>query len=170
MAKIYESHEQFELACQCYQAIYKQDEDFFPDVIEQMHHCYKQLDLDTEFYSFIKKVYDETGSSTALLSYLIHIEDKYGLEKAIAFILTALKRRPTIRGFKHFVKMQMRVTDNNISTENLDLIKELIGAYLSMKQRYSCRTCGFNSARHSWACPSCHDWEQLKPVRGLEGE
>jgi lipopolysaccharide biosynthesis regulator YciM len=169
MAKIYESNEQFELACKCYQAIYKQDQDFFPDVIEQMHHCYTQLDIEDNFYKFIKKVYDETGSSTALLSYLTHIEEKYGVEKAIEFILTALKRRPTIIGFKHFVNMQMRITGDN-NTENLDLIKELIGAYLSMKQRYSCRTCGFNSASHSWACPSCHGWEQLKPVRGLEGE
>jgi lipopolysaccharide assembly protein B len=170
MAKIYEGSQQFELASQCYKAIYKQDEEFFPDVIGQMFNCYKQFGLEADFYLFIKQVYDETGSSTALITYLVHLEEKYGLEKSIAFILTALKRRPTIRGFKHFVKMQVRVSDDNNNTENLDLIKELIAAYLGMKQRYSCRSCGFSSARHTWACPSCHDWEQLKPVRGLEGE
>ena len=84
--------------------------------------------------------------------------------------MLALKRRPTIRGFKHFVKMQMIETETNSSIEHLDVIKELISEYLKLKHRYSCRTCGFNSSTHYWSCPSCHDWEQLKPVRGLEGE
>jgi lipopolysaccharide biosynthesis regulator YciM len=101
---------------------------------------------------------------------LSHIEAKYGNEKAKEFILLALKKRPTIKGFKHFIKMQMVNSTEKDNTENLDMIKELIAAYLNLKPRYSCRTCGFNSSKHYWACPSCHDWEQLKPVRGLEGE
>ena len=91
-------------------------------------------------------------------------------EKSKEFILLALKKRPTIKGFKHFIKMQMLNSTEQDNTENLDMIKELIAAYLNLKPRYSCRTCGFNSSKHYWACPSCHDWEQLKPVRGLEGE
>ena len=85
-------------------------------------------------------------------------------------MLSALKRRPTIRGFKHFVKMQMNQSDELDNNASLDLIKELISEYLKVKHRYSCRSCGFNSSTHYWSCPSCHEWEQLKPVRGLEGE
>jgi len=170
MAKIYENHQQFEQASQCYQYIYQQDKEFFPDVIENMHHCYVQLDASDEFFTFIRKVYEETGSTTALLKYLEYIEIKHGVNKAIEFILSALKRRPTIKGFKHFVKMQMAESAKDSHSESLDVIKELITAYLNMKPRYSCRSCGFNSSTHYWSCPSCHDWEQLKPVRGLEGE
>jgi len=170
MAKIYENHQQFEQACQCYQSIYQQDKEFFPDVIENMHHCYLQLDASDEFFTFIRKVYEETGSTTALLKYLEQVENKHGINKAMEFILSALKRRPTIKGFKHFVKMQMAESAKESNGESLDAIKELITAYLNMKPRYSCRTCGFNSSTHYWSCPSCHDWEQLKPFRGLEGE
>ena len=170
MAKVYEKHQQFNEACQCYQDIYSQDKEFFPDVIEQMQHCYSQLDADEEFYQFIKKVYDETGGSSALIKYLVFVEQKFSLSKAQDFMLSALKRRPTIRGFKHFIKMQMNDKSSLQENENLDMIKELISSYLSVKQRYSCCNCGFNSSTHYWSCPSCHDWEQLKPVRGLEGE
>ncbi len=168
MAKIYENHQQYNEACQCYKDIYTQDREFFPDVIEQMANCYHQLDADDEFYQFIKKVYDETGGSSALIKYVSFIENKHGFAKAQDFMLSALKRRPTIRGFKHFIKMQMNQPQQD--SENLELIKELVSAYLSVKQRYNCRNCGFNSSTHYWSCPSCHDWEQLKPVRGLEGE
>ncbi len=170
MAKIYENHKQYELACKCYQDIYQQDQEFFPDVIEQMYQCYLKLDSTDEFFLFIKKVYDETESSSALISYLTHVENKYGKKKAKEFILSALKRRPTIRGFKHFVKMQKSQTNKLDGNTSLDLIKKLISEYLKMKHRYSCRHCGFNSSTHYWSCPSCHEWEQLKPVRGLEGE
>ena len=170
MAKIYENHQQFEQACQCYQSIYQQDKEFFPDVIESMHNCYKNLGTEQDFFVFIRKVYEETGSTTALLKYLEHIESKHGTNKAVEFILSALKRRPTIKGFKHFVKMQMSGSGKESNAESLDVIKELVTAYLNMKPKYSCRTCGFNSSTHYWSCPSCHDWEQLKPLKGLEGE
>ena len=170
LAKIYEKNEQDELAAKCYQAIYHQDSEFFPDVIDQMLACYTRLDELNEFYAFIKKVYDETASSSALIFYLSHVEKKHGKKKAVEFILSALKRRPTIRGFEHFVNMQMTASETEVSTTSLDLIKELISEYLQVKHRYSCRTCGFDSSTHYWSCPSCHEWEQLKPVRGLEGE
>ena len=170
MAQIYENHQQFDEAKKCYQDIYQQDKDFFPDVIEQMHVCYKELDDEQSFFRFIRKVYDETASSSALIKYLSYVEANSGKDKAKDFMLAAIKRRPTIRAFKHFVKMQMAQTEQLDHTENLDVIKELIGAYLNLKPRYTCNTCGFNSSTHYWSCPSCHDWEQIKPVRGLEGE
>jgi lipopolysaccharide biosynthesis regulator YciM len=170
MAGIYQNHQQHELAAKCYQDIYQQDKEFFPDVIDLMHNCYVKLGEEAEFFKFIKKVYDETASTSALISYLGHVEANHGTKKSKEFMLGALKRRPTIRGFKHFVKMQMESTDGDINETGLDLIKELIGEYLKVKHRYSCRTCGFNSSKHYWSCPSCHEWEQLKPVRGLEGE
>lgn len=170
MAQIYENHQQFEEARQCYKAIYAQDKEFFPDVIDKMLACYQALGAEDKFYQFIRQVYDETGSTSALIKYLDHLENKKGLGQAKVFILSALKRRPTIRGFKHFVKMQMSDTQEQNTSENLDVIRELVSAYLNVKHRYSCRTCGFNSSTHYWSCPSCHDWEQLKPVRGLDGE
>ncbi len=170
LAEVYESHEQCEQAAKCYQAIYQQDKEFFPDVIEKMHNCYKSLNAEQEFFTFIRKVYDETGSTSALIKYLEFLTEKHGETKAIEFLLGGLKRRPTIRGFKHFVKLQLVSDSPEKQTESLDAIKELISAYINMRPRYSCRTCGFNSSTHYWSCPSCHDWETLKPVRGLEGE
>jgi lipopolysaccharide biosynthesis regulator YciM len=170
MAQVYENHQQHNEACQCYKAIYEQDKEFFPDVIDKMFACYQALDAEEEFYQFIRKVYDETGSTSALISYLTHLEQGKGANHAKAFILSALKRRPTIRGFKHFVKMQMNDNQAENTADNLEVIRELVSAYLNVKHRYSCRTCGFNSSTHYWSCPSCHDWEQLKPVRGLDGE
>jgi len=170
MAKIYQNHQQCELAAKCYQDIYHQDKEFFPDVIEKMHGCYKNMDALDDFYKFIKKVYDETASTGALISYLTYVEEKHSKKKAIEFILSALKRRPTIRGFQHFVNMQINQAQEDINDDSLDLIKELIGEYLKVKHRYGCRSCGFNSQIHYWSCPSCHEWEQLKPIRGLEGE
>ncbi|WP_448246171.1 lipopolysaccharide assembly protein LapB [Thalassotalea agariperforans] len=170
LAKVYENQEQYNVACRCYNEIYQQDNEFFPDVIENMHQCYLKLDAEKEFYQFLRKAYDETGSTSVLIKYVTHIEQKNGNKKAQDYMVTALNRRPTIRGFKHFVKLQNNEESVNGNTESLDMIKGLITSYLKIKPRYSCRTCGFNSSTHYWSCPSCHGWEQLKPVRGLEGE
>ncbi|GAA5137101.1 lipopolysaccharide assembly protein LapB [Thalassotalea piscium] len=170
LAKVYENHKQYNEACLSYQAIYLQDSEFFPDVIDNMERCYQQIDAIDEFQKFIKKVYSETGSSSALIKNVGYIEQKQGAVKALEFTLTALRRRPTIRGFNHFIKMQMATDSSQTNLTNLDMINELISTYLSVKHRYNCRNCGFNSSTHYWSCPSCHDWEQMKPIRGLEGE
>ena len=170
MAEIYENHQQYAEASQCYCDIYQQDKDFFLDVIDKMQHCYQQLDAITEFYSFIKQVYEQTGSTSALIKYITFIEQNKGKSKAKEYMLMALKKRPTIRGFKHFIKMQINETEQDKQHESLDMMAELIAAYLNEKPRYSCRNCGFDTSTHYWSCPSCHDWEQIKPVRGLEGE
>lgn len=170
MAQVFESSEQFNDACRCYQEIFYQDQEFFPDVIDRMHSCYQRSDHLDEFYPFIKKVFDKTGSTSALIKYLEYVEQTTSRDKTEEYILSALSRRPTIRGFKHFVKMQLNQSSDAKTNQSLDVIKELVSAYLSLRPRYSCRNCGFNSSVHYWSCPSCHDWEQLKPVRGLEGE
>ncbi|WNC70862.1 lipopolysaccharide assembly protein LapB [Thalassotalea psychrophila] len=170
MAQVFENSEQFNNACRCYQEIFYQDNEFFPDVIDKMQQCYKRSDNPDEFYPFIKKVFDKTGSTTALIKYLEYVELTSSKDKAEEYILSALNRRPTIRGFKHFVKMQLNESSDDKTNKSLDVIKELVAAYLKIKPRYSCKNCGFNSTVHYWSCPSCHDWEQLKPVRGLEGE
>ncbi|WNC70011.1 lipopolysaccharide assembly protein LapB [Thalassotalea nanhaiensis] len=170
MAQVFENSEQFNNACRCYQEIFYQDQEFFPDVIDKMQQCYERSDNNDEFYPFIKQVFDKTGSTTALIKYLEYVESTSSKEKAEEYILSALNRRPTIRGFKYFVKMQLNESNDDKTNKSLDVIKELVAAYLKIKPRYSCKNCGFNSTVHYWSCPSCHDWEQLKPVRGLEGE
>lgn len=170
MASIYSQHEQYELAIKCYMEIYQQDIEFFPDVIDAMQDCYKKLDDEKAFYKFIKQVYVETGSTTALIKYVDHLTSQGKTAEAQQFILTGLKRRSTIRGFKHLVKMQLKANGDDQESESLQVIRELITEYLKVKPRYSCRNCGFDSSIHYWSCPSCHEWEQLKPVRGLEGE
>lgn len=170
MAQVFESNDQFNNACRCYKEIFLQDQEYFPDVIDKMYNCYQRSDISDEFYPFIKQVYDKSGSTTALIKYLDYVTQTQSRKKAEEYILSALKRRPTIRGFKHFVKMQMQDEQEAATSQSLDVIKELVAAYLNVRPRYSCRNCGFNSTVHYWSCPSCHDWEQLKPVRGLEGE
>ncbi|WP_068545215.1 lipopolysaccharide assembly protein LapB [Thalassotalea crassostreae] len=170
MAQVFEKSEQYNDACRCYQEIFYQDSEFFPDVIDKMQHCYQHSDINDEFYPFIQKVFEKTGSTTALIKYLDFVESTQSKEKAEEYILTALNRRPTIRGFKHFIKMQLTESEQGKTQQSLDAIKELVAAYINIRPRYSCRHCGFNSTVHYWSCPSCHDWEQIKPVRGLEGE
>ncbi len=170
MAQVFESSKHYNDACRCYKEIFLQDREFFPDVIDKMQACYDLSDHKDEFYPFIKEVYDKTGSTSALIKYLEYLDKADTKQRSEEYILAALKRRPTIRGFKHFIKMQLNEDSEQTSPQSLDVIKELVAAYLKVRPRYSCRNCGFNSTVHYWSCPSCHDWEQLKPVRGLEGE
>jgi lipopolysaccharide assembly protein B len=49
-------------------------------------------------------------------------------------------------------------------------IKELTGRLLKSRSAYKCNHCGFDAKSLHWYCPSCRNWNTIKPVYGLQGE
>jgi lipopolysaccharide biosynthesis regulator YciM len=49
--------------------------------------------------------------------------------------------------------------DNNESKINLDLLSLINENFLT----YSCNNCGYTAKNYIWQCPSCNNWETIKP-------
>jgi lipopolysaccharide biosynthesis regulator YciM len=41
---------------------------------------------------------------------------------------------------------------------------------LENKPVYQCLGCGFYGKMLHWQCPSCKQWNTIKPIHGVEGE
>jgi lipopolysaccharide biosynthesis regulator YciM len=50
-------------------------------------------------------------------------------------------------------------TNNNESKTNSDLLSLINENFLT----YSCSNCGYSAKNHIWQCPSCNNWETIKP-------
>jgi lipopolysaccharide biosynthesis regulator YciM len=49
--------------------------------------------------------------------------------------------------------------NNNESKTNSDLLSLIDVNFLT----YSCSNCGYSAKNHIWQCPSCNNWETIKP-------
>jgi lipopolysaccharide biosynthesis regulator YciM len=56
------------------------------------------------------------------------------------------------------------------SKESLITIKDLTGKLLEDRSIYKCNHCGFDAKSLHWQCPSCKNWNTVKPLHGVEGE
>ena len=156
-------------AIKAYRRTELQDPEYLPDVIAPLGRCYRELDQLDEFMKYLRDMIDRHGGITPLLSLTDLIAEREGEAAAIKFISTELRRRPTVRGVNRLVEYAMNKASGE-ALEDLRTIRELTSSLIEERPIYRCNRCGFDAKRLHWQCPSCKNWNTVKPVHGVEGE
>jgi len=156
-------------AIRAYKRIERQDADYLPEVIPQLLECYQQLDRVEEFMTYLQEVVDRNGGITAMLT-LTDLMAQYRNEEAAAeFITSELRKRPSVRGLERLLAYTLQHASGR-TRESLITIRELTGKLLQDRPVYKCTHCGFLGKSLHWQCPSCKQWNTIKPIHGVEGE
>ncbi len=156
-------------ALKAYKRIEKQDPEYLHEAIAPMLECYRNLDGIDEYMEYLEGVVERNGGITSMLMLVQLIAERRGEDEAIRFITSELKKRPTVRGVDRLIEYVMTRAEG-ATRESLISIKELIGKLLENRAVYKCRQCGFDAKSLHWQCPSCKNWNTVKPVHGVEGE
>ncbi|MDX1518659.1 MAG: lipopolysaccharide assembly protein LapB [Gammaproteobacteria bacterium] len=156
-------------ALKAYKRIESQDIDFISEVIAPMHECYKSNGKMDEFIEFLRKITEQTGSITALLTLVRLIAERDGEDEASRLIITELRKRPSVRGVDRLLEFALHNTSGE-TRDSLLTIKDLTGELLKNRSAYRCNQCGFEAKALHWQCPGCKTWSSVKPIYGIEGE
>lgn len=156
-------------AIKAYQRTEKQDPEYLPEVVAPLSLCYRELGKLEEFMSYLRGIVGRHGGITPSLLLAELIAEVQGEEAAIKFISRELRRRPTVRGVDRLIEYSIRKANGEIR-DNLQTIKELTASLIGGSPVYKCIQCGFKAKRFHWKCPSCRNWNSVKPVHGVEGE
>ncbi|MBA1148306.1 lipopolysaccharide assembly protein LapB [Ectothiorhodospiraceae bacterium WFHF3C12] len=161
----------YRAALKAYQRVKHQDIAYMPEVLERLVHCYRGLGQTGEAVRYLRRVQREyrAVSITIVLTDLIQEQD--GDKAAMDFISAQLRERPSIRGLKRLIELNVSDSDPDQRRQrDLQVLRELFDALLRERPGYLCRSCGFSGKALHWQCPSCKAWATIKPVKGLEGE
>ncbi|MFT4926337.1 MAG: lipopolysaccharide biosynthesis regulator YciM [Phenylobacterium sp.] len=153
-----------------YQTIIAEDCLYTPMVIDLMEQSYLQMDDKGGFYDYLQSQADTNTCVSFAVKYSVYIEQCQGEAKALAFILTTLRKKPTIRSFVTLLELHAKTADSERTAAQFKEIKRLVKKYLDSKPLYECRNCGFETKQHYWLCPSCQTWGNTKPAIGLDGQ
>ena len=160
---------QLKQAIKAYTRIIYQAPDYLSQVLEPLVSCYEQSQLGAELVDFLQDILTRYPRISVVLALAKKIHEREGQAQAEAFLKEQLIRRPSLRGLKHLLEMQLSKAQESLK-ESLRLYQGFIDKLLENKHIYQCQQCGFSGGVLHWQCPSCKQWNTVKPIHGVEGD
>lgn len=155
--------EQWNDAIDAFKRIWKQDPDFFDEVLDELRQCYQHLEKEEEFIKLLADISAERPSTARVLLLSEQLRERYGDREAADFIADYMKANPSVRGLHRIIDMNLQGSAQGEAREHLGMLKELTERLTSDNTVYQCRRCGFQTPLLQWRCPSCRRWGTIKP-------
>lgn len=156
-------------AIRYYRQVEEQDIDFLPEVIAPLCECYESNGKVAELMELLDSVLHKYSGVSPALALAELVTRTKGESDGLAFITEQLRRRPSLRGLARLIEMNLTSVEGE-ARENLLILKGLTDQLLADKPVYRCHECGFQGKSLHWQCPSCKEWNSVKPIYGVEGE
>ncbi len=143
--------------------------DYVPEVLPALLDCYRRSNQTIRAERFLTQLTERENSVSALLALAGIHADRRGDDAAIQLLEGVLRQRATVKGLLAFVELKAAQADG-ATRSSFQLLHELIANLLENQALYRCNRCGFGAKAHHWHCPSCKNWDTIKPIRGTIGE
>ncbi|MBN2689642.1 MAG: lipopolysaccharide assembly protein LapB [Gammaproteobacteria bacterium] len=159
---------QYKNAIFSYKNILSQDADFIAEIIDSLAICYANLRNEKAFDKYLYECLKKAPRISILIAISENIRKTEGDFAAIDFMTEQLSRCPSLHGLLYITELY--VNNSDITTrKRLQSLLDTMHILLRAKPAYRCSRCGFSAKTLYWHCPSCREWNSLKPIYGLDG-
>jgi lipopolysaccharide biosynthesis regulator YciM len=145
--------------------VFEQNPEFGPEAIDRL------MKLEREHGDVgkkLRKLYEQYPSTSLLLALVESVERSFGRPAAIDLLRQELEIRPSVRGLLRLV--EMAGYEKGMTTDEGRLVSRIGHLILANRPVYRCVSCGFSGQQLHWLCPSCKQWETVRPIQGVEAE
>lgn len=156
-------------AVQVLQQVERQDPDYLSEVIEPLRQCYLEMQQENGFIEYLQYLLEHYSATTPALMLADCIKRQQGVADATTFVMAQLHKRPSLRGLDYLLSLGL-AQEAPVTHNYLMLLKEMTQRLMQNKPIYKCRHCGFTGKSLHWQCPSCKQWNTVKPIQGIDGE
>ncbi len=162
-ARLEFEQDNYKNAIHYYQKVIHQEPVFLPEFINSLMDCYHRIGAEDEMFSYFSKCLQKHPHISLVLAIADYLKKKNSHQEAIRFVTDNVKNCPSLSGLKYLIANCLQGAG-----DQLHLVSYLIDQLLRDNLAYRCTCCGFSSKRLFWLCPSCHQWETIKPVQTNE--
>ena len=149
--------------------VLEQDALLVSETIPLLQRCYTELDALAEFEGYLRACLSKAPSASVIIALADRIGQQKGVHAAGIFLTEELKKRPSIKGFNRLIDLHIEYGSSS-ARQSLTVLRGLTGQLEQRKPVYQCNHCGFAGRTLHWQCPSCKQWNSIRPIQGLEGE
>ncbi len=148
--------------------VFDQNPDFGPEAVDRLMKLEREHGDVGRLGKKLGKLYDSSPSTSLLLALVEAVERSSGRMAAIELLRRELELRPSVRGLLRLVALAGY--EKGMSTDEERLVSRIGHMMLADRPVYRCVNCGFSGQQLHWLCPSCKQWETVRPIQGVEAE
>lgn len=135
---------------------------YLGEVAQLLAQSFQALGDEDGLYRFFHEILARHRDISLMLVLADVVERREGLVAAEAFVVSWLRREPSVRGLNRLIGLHMAQATGE-SREDLAILKGIIEKIVESRRRYLCHHCGFSGQSLHWQCPSCHRWNTVMP-------
>lgn len=136
--------------------------DYTPLVIQPLHDCHVQLGIMRDLESLLARMHQESPHPELMLALARLKRESQGPKAAFDFLSPQLAQHATLEGVKELLQLKMGTMDTQ-SSAGLQDVPLILDALQSQRPAHQCTHCGYESRSLYWLCPSCQQWDTIKP-------
>ena len=148
--------------------VFEQNPDFGPEATDRLMKLEREHGDVGRLGKKLGKLYDSHPSTSLLLALVEAVERSSGRMAAIELLRRELEVRPSVRGLLRLVALAGY--EKGMTTDEERLVSRIGHMMLANRPVYRCVNCGFSGQQLHWLCPSCKQWETVRPIQGVEAE
>ena len=168
LADLSVQQQDYKSAVEILENVLNQNPDYVSEILPQLKTCYQKLEQLDNFELFLIRVTQEHKNSSVELALADLIAEKDGRVAAQTKVYQQLTRNPSMFLFHRFIQYQIDEAEDGRGKESLTLLHKLVGERIKQSFDYRCVNCGYQSHKLIRCCPSCRQWEKIKPSTGTE--
>jgi lipopolysaccharide biosynthesis regulator YciM len=148
--------------------VFDQNPNFGPESIDRLMKLEHEHGDIGKLVRKLRKLYETYPSTSLLLALVESVERVSGRPAAIDLLRQELEIRPSVRALLRLV--EMAGYEKGMTTDEGRLVSRIGLLILANRPVYRCVSCGFSGQQLHWLCPSCKQWETVRPIQGVEAE
>lgn len=168
--RIFIQNQQDQQAIEVLQSILVHDKSLVIETLPLLKACYLRLQQAPAWQDYLQQCVAAQVGAAAQLQLADLLEQQQGVQAVEAFLTEQLNSHPTMRLFCRLIDVHIAYAEVGSAKESLILLKNLVEQQISSKPHYCCQKCGFTSNTLYWHCPSCRQWDSIRPIYGLDGQ
>lgn len=155
-------------AANAYLKVFDQNSEFGPEAVDRFMKLERAHGDVGKFVKRFRKLYEQYPGTSLLLALAEAVEHALGRQAAIDLLRTELESRPSVRGLLRLV--ELAGYERGLATGEGRLVSRIGHLIIANRPVYRCVNCGFSGQQLHWLCPSCKEWETVRPIQGVEAE
>lgn len=148
--------------------VFAQNPDFGPESIDRLMKLEHEHGDIGRLVKKLRKLYEAYPSTSLLLALAESVERVSGRPAAIDLLRQELEIRPSVRALLRLV--EVAGYEKGMMTDEGRLVSRIGLLIIANRPIYRCVSCGFSGQQLHWLCPSCKQWETVRPIQGVEAE
>ncbi|MCG6860157.1 MAG: lipopolysaccharide assembly protein LapB [Chromatiaceae bacterium] len=148
-----------------YLRVAEQGPQFLPEILPDLLDAYRRSGREDELAE-LKRLYRDFPSPALVLLLADAIQAEEGDEAAIAFLVEYLSGYADLTSLERLLALYApKLADDGRTRATFDAALTVVAHLRAHRPHHQCEHCGFVARRLHWQCPSCKQWESIKPVQ-----